>query len=327
MRTATMIGVAVIAVAVASPSEGAFTRLVVEEFVGEGWIENGYAGTGLTTYRVYAEFDGVGEEGVFAVFGSAADPMHVSSSDGQFYNDVLFGGLGPPIDLTHRGIWTNQWDTYVTINATSSPAPLNITPQFSSETNDLQLSWTTPLAAWFVTPEDQEHLPVNGRVLVAQLSVATGAEVSGELALSFPDGTAVRHAFGSRCSGDVDGSQQVDFGDVLALLASWGPCEGCPEDVDEDGDVDFADLVAVLAAWGPCFEAEFADLTCACCDADVCLPDWFGHTIFFQHIIEILDVFGGCGGCPQDVDCNGIVDARDIVIVLWWWGQQPDYCP
>ena len=54
------------------------------------------------------------------------------------------------------------------------------------------------------------------------------------------------------CSGDVDGSGDVGFDDVLLILAAWGPCEGCPEDLDGDDDVDFDDLLIALAGWGPC---------------------------------------------------------------------------
>ncbi|MBX3374638.1 MAG: trypsin-like peptidase domain-containing protein [Phycisphaeraceae bacterium] len=55
------------------------------------------------------------------------------------------------------------------------------------------------------------------------------------------------------CPADIDGSGTVDFADVLALLAAWGPCGGdCPEDIDASGTVDFNDLLQLLAAWGPC---------------------------------------------------------------------------
>ena len=51
-----------------------------------------------------------------------------------------------------------------------------------------------------------------------------------------------------------DGSRFVDIGDVLAVLAGWGPCNNCPEDIDRDGLVNFVDLLQVLANWGPCRE-------------------------------------------------------------------------
>ena len=36
-----------------------------------------------------------------------------------------------------------------------------------------------------------------------------------------------------------------------AVLAEWGNMGG-PEDLDESGIVDTGDILVVLAAWGPC---------------------------------------------------------------------------
>ena len=49
----------------------------------------------------------------------------------------------------------------------------------------------------------------------------------------------------------VGGSGDVDFQDILRVLAAWGD-KGGPEDLDGSGTVDFGDILAVLAAWGPC---------------------------------------------------------------------------
>jgi len=54
------------------------------------------------------------------------------------------------------------------------------------------------------------------------------------------------------CPGDLDGSGDVGLGDLLAVLAAWGPCAGCPEDLDATGDVGLSELLTVLAGWGPC---------------------------------------------------------------------------
>lgn len=56
---------------------------------------------------------------------------------------------------------------------------------------------------------------------------------------------------GAPCVEDIDGSGQVDFGDLLAILAAWGNAGG-PADLDGSGFVDFGDLLIVLGAWGPC---------------------------------------------------------------------------
>lgn len=59
------------------------------------------------------------------------------------------------------------------------------------------------------------------------------------------------------CSADVDGSGDVGFDDLLAVLAAFGdcvdPCEtGCTADINGDCSVTFDDLLALLAAFGPC---------------------------------------------------------------------------
>ncbi|MHC5114893.1 MAG: hypothetical protein ACYTGP_10755 [Planctomycetota bacterium] len=54
------------------------------------------------------------------------------------------------------------------------------------------------------------------------------------------------------CPGDVDGSGEVGFGDVLAIISAWGPCASCPEDLNGSGAVDFADILIVIGAWGAC---------------------------------------------------------------------------
>ncbi|MCP3904887.1 MAG: right-handed parallel beta-helix repeat-containing protein [Planctomycetes bacterium] len=55
------------------------------------------------------------------------------------------------------------------------------------------------------------------------------------------------------CPADLDGSDDVGFGDILAIIAAWGPCGvPCPEDLSGNGDVDFADILAVIGAWGVC---------------------------------------------------------------------------
>ncbi|MHC5113247.1 MAG: FG-GAP repeat protein [Planctomycetota bacterium] len=54
------------------------------------------------------------------------------------------------------------------------------------------------------------------------------------------------------CPEDLSGNFVVNFGDVMWLIGTWGPCAGCPEDLNRDGDANFADLLRVIAAWGPC---------------------------------------------------------------------------
>ena len=62
-----------------------------------------------------------------------------------------------------------------------------------------------------------------------------------------------RARFGATpCFGDVDGSGEVDNGDVAAALLDYGPCQGCPSDLDGTGEVDFGDISLILLSTGPC---------------------------------------------------------------------------
>ena len=54
------------------------------------------------------------------------------------------------------------------------------------------------------------------------------------------------------CLGDVDGSGEVDSGDVAIVILDFGVCVGCPTDLDESTQVDSADVALVLLFSGTC---------------------------------------------------------------------------
>ncbi|MBM4007000.1 MAG: hypothetical protein FJ292_05475 [Planctomycetes bacterium] len=54
------------------------------------------------------------------------------------------------------------------------------------------------------------------------------------------------------CFGDVDGSGEVDNGDVAFALLHYGPCADCASDLDSTGEVDFGDVALILLSTGPC---------------------------------------------------------------------------
>ncbi len=54
------------------------------------------------------------------------------------------------------------------------------------------------------------------------------------------------------CLADLDGSGDVGPADLAMLLATWGPCPGCPADLNGDDTVGPFDLAQLLTAWGPC---------------------------------------------------------------------------
>ena len=55
------------------------------------------------------------------------------------------------------------------------------------------------------------------------------------------------------CHADLDQSGEVDYLDLVMLLAAWGVSEQQnDEDLDHDGFVDLQDLTHLLSSWGPC---------------------------------------------------------------------------
>ena len=54
------------------------------------------------------------------------------------------------------------------------------------------------------------------------------------------------------CPSDLDASGLVDVGDLVRVLAAWGPAPGAPADLDHDCLVGQADLLRLLSDWGPC---------------------------------------------------------------------------
>jgi hypothetical protein len=61
------------------------------------------------------------------------------------------------------------------------------------------------------------------------------------IAWLLPDGVPVPE--------DVNCDGVVNFGDILAVIGAWGPCDNCPEDIDGDGVVGFAEILAIIGAW------------------------------------------------------------------------------
>ena len=54
------------------------------------------------------------------------------------------------------------------------------------------------------------------------------------------------------CFGDLDGSNEVDSGDLGLMLLDFGPCPGCAADLDGSNEVDSGDLGLLLLSFGPC---------------------------------------------------------------------------
>lgn len=189
------------ALLVSGMASAAFTGLsaVAVDSAAEGWDSLGYAG--LTTYRIYANFDGLGQ---ITAVGAADLPFEMGSRDGSFVNSA-FGSDFAPNPLFTGVAPDTLWDTFVTIGETvaSGPGGVPVTagsPGFNDGDNGEQAlglvgDFTMFNAGWFVSgfPAIGDSAPytgldptletddvVNGNgVLVAQLTVAEGIGVFG----------------------------------------------------------------------------------------------------------------------------------------------------
>ena len=111
--------------------------------------------------------------------------------------------LTAPSDLRFLGIWENQWDTYVTINAESANGDgTRLGPGFADETNSLASNWVSENTGWHVQPDDEQGLarekPDGGLgVFLAQFSVemqhGPSPDVFGTISLLLWDRTRVKH--------------------------------------------------------------------------------------------------------------------------------------
>ncbi len=49
--------------------------------------------------------------------------------------------------------------------------------------------------------------------------------------------------------GDINNDGLVNVTDLVGVIGSWGPCQGCPADTDCSGVVDVTDLITVISNW------------------------------------------------------------------------------
>lgn len=114
------------------------------------------------------------------------------------------------------------------------------------------------------------------------------------------------------CPWDLDGDSSIGISDLLALLMSFGPCDGeCPADFNEDGDVNVFDFLTLLFNFGPCPDGS--------CPWDVNGDGIVDHTDLFQ----VFGNFGPCDGCPEDVSGDGVVNGEDLIAVITHFGPCP----
>lgn len=170
---------------VASAASAAFTGITWSEVdsAALGWDAAGYDPAALDTYRVYAAFDD--NLGLVTGVGDIQDDVDFSltSTDGAFWNatSALAGDFpNNPALWETPGFEDGQWDTFMTIGAAGEPTPVtSAAPGFTSQAMGLAGDFILDDTGWFVSGFPEQGNAVDGKVLIAQITVAAGVGVDG----------------------------------------------------------------------------------------------------------------------------------------------------
>jgi hypothetical protein len=128
---------------------------------------------GYTTYRIYADFDDVGDQ-LVQVFGLDIDPLFITST-GDIYQNAAGGGLSSDIS---SGLFPFVpeliYDSWLTIgaedNTTSGLIALGLSLAAFEAGNDLVINDVVG-GAWFILPGSMaEAYATTGKVLLAQIT-------------------------------------------------------------------------------------------------------------------------------------------------------------
>jgi subtilisin family serine protease len=204
--------------------------------------------------------DGEWERGVPAGAGDRGDPLVDADGSGQCYltdnvagNSDVDGGptrlVSPPLDVS----WlTEPQITYHRWFANDDNDGDALTVEVAEEDTDVWVvveTVTGPGGAWVPhTFRVEDYLdPVPDSVLVRFSAADNPNDSVTEAGI---DAVEVwSYDCDSGLEGDANEDGVVNFGDIIAIIAAWGPCGGCSEDVDGDGIVAFSDFLVVFSNW------------------------------------------------------------------------------
>lgn len=175
MNTNTSIVAGAAGLMVAGSAMAAMTGLSYD-VVGEGLVADSY------TVRVYAEFDTAGDR-LDAVFGNSSFGLQYQNENGaSVYQNSLGGPTSTAINQAFFPLAPSlEWDSYFTIgrlySADNSLQDIGIDWSNWEAGGDLPASGVVDNGTFFITPADAQGEAVDGRVLVAQLTIL--AELDG----------------------------------------------------------------------------------------------------------------------------------------------------
>ncbi len=234
-------------------------------------------GTSMETYDLFFPSSDPNTR-LVAVFGENADLLQL-----RMWSNADFDGTATAVALHHNQYGSDGphdrqldapfgidlvYDSYVTVGSTDSADGEPIFLGFDSSGFNSAVGMSMDNGIWFVMPDDPMASEGAGSTLghrFASLSVEAGQGIEILSNFQWFDGADMenqnRNVYwnnfglgggGDDCPTDIDGNGSTDVGDLLAMIAQWGPCSGCDGDLDGNGSVDVSDLLTAIGAWGPC---------------------------------------------------------------------------
>ncbi|MDA0912772.1 MAG: hypothetical protein O2818_07335 [Bacteroidetes bacterium] len=284
--------------------------------------------TGMTTYRIYANVTD-SSDFVGAAYGSAAEPIHLSSTT-SFFQHPAGGSFGTDLNAFFLGILPDlNYDSWLTIG-------LDLAPSDATEEGISSLGMNAELSifeggadfvldsevggSWFVLPGSSNGFPDEAlRVLLAQ--VTTDGLLSGTLNLQcFLEGNPFNEQlgtfdFGAGAPGCTDPEacnydEAANSNDGSCWFATAGyDCEGeCLEDADGDGVCDPFEIAG-------CEDPESCNYAVGVTDPEDCAYAQEGYDCDGMCLMD-SDGDGVCdefeiAGCMDEAACNYLPEATD----------------
>ena len=102
------------------------------------------------------------------------------------------------------------------------------------------------------TPHGWRGIGAGPKICFYSLGVNYSTQVADAPGLLYNCAFNLKGQLASACFGDLDGSGEVDSGDVALALLDSGLCPGCPGDLDGSNEIDSGDVALILLSSGAC---------------------------------------------------------------------------